>query len=245
LDSFVWTVTNLIAAFILPPGIFFVLIALALWCGRARRWMQWLAGCALVLFMAMTLGVVGYGLSSLFESRWPPLEQARAKQLRADDAFIVVLGGGRTLGAIEYPEAETLSSASMRRSLYAARLAGATGLKIAVSGGKPAGGAVSEAGLMRDFIEKDLRQPVALVEDQSFDTRQNALYVAKSLDARKIRTVVLVTDVVHMPRSVHFRASAPLNITDFLPSVDGLEMTRYAVREMVGALWYRLRRAIG
>ncbi len=43
---------------------------------------------------------------------------------------------------------------------------------------------------------------------------------------------------------MHFRASAPLNVTDFLPSVDGLELSHKALRELVGAAWYRMRRAI-
>jgi len=41
-----------------------------------------------------------------------------------------------------------------------------------------------------------------------------------------------------------FRASAPLIATDFVPSVDGLKLSRYVLHEWVGEAWYRMRRAI-
>ncbi|OGA16277.1 MAG: hypothetical protein A3I63_00035 [Betaproteobacteria bacterium RIFCSPLOWO2_02_FULL_66_14] len=118
---------------------------------------------------------------------------------------------------------------------------------------------LGEAELMKNLLESGFVQRVTLVEDGSFDTRQNSLYMAKALAGRNIRTVVLVTDATHMPRAarafeaaglravpapVHFHASAPLNVTDFLPSVDGLELSRNALHELVGAVWYRMRRAI-
>lgn len=129
-----------------------------------------------------------------------------------------------------------------------------------VAGGSPGGGVLGEAELMKNLLENGFRQRVMLVEDASFDTRQNALYTAKALAGRNIRTVVLVTDVTHMPRAarafeaaglrvvpapMHFHASTPLNVTDFLPSVDGLELSRIALHELVGAAWYRMRRANG
>jgi uncharacterized SAM-binding protein YcdF (DUF218 family) len=80
-------------------------------------------------------------------------------------------------------------------------LAARTGLPLAVSGGSPNGGALGEALLMKNLLENGFRQRVTLVEDKSFDTRQNALYIAKALAGSKVRTVVLVTDVTHMPRA--------------------------------------------
>ena len=263
MDSMVWTLTNLVTSLILPPGLCFVLIGVGLWHGRKHRWAHWLAGCSLVLFVCLSLNVVAYSLAGLFENDWPALDPAVARRLPSDHTVIVVLGGGRTLGAIEYPERETLSSASLRRSVYAARLAEQTGLRLAVSGGKPSGGALGEAVLMKKFIEGSLKRSVAFVEEQSFDTRQNAIYMTKALAQESVSTIVLVTDVLHMPRSVHafqaagsatgltivpapmyFLATAPLNITDFLPSVSGLEISRYALHEFVGEIWYRLRRSI-
>ena len=234
-------------------------IAAGLFWGRRHRWARWLAAASLAAFVLLTLNVVAYALLRPFEERWPPLDAKVAKALAPGQAMIVVLGGGRTLGALEYAEGETLSAASMRRTAYAAQLAVQTGLPLGVSGGAPSGGVVSEAQLMKNILENAFGRRVALVEDSSFDTRQNALYTARALAVRKMGTVVLVTDVLHMPRAarafetaglqvvpapVYFRASAPLNITDFLPSTDALSLSRYALHEWVGAVWYAMRGAI-
>jgi len=260
MDVLVWTATNLISALILPPGVFFVLLAMGLYWSRKHRWGRWLAAGSLVAFALLTLNVVAYVLVAPFETRWPPLDPAVAKALGPERAVIVVLGGGRFLAALEYPARETLAAASLRRTAYAAQLSARTGLPLAVAGGRPGGGVLGEAELMKNLLVNGFGQRVTLVEDASFDTRQNALYMAKALAARNIRTVVLVTDVTHMPRAarafeaaglrvvpapMHFRASAPLSVIDFLPSVDGLELSRNAWRELVGAVWYRMRRAIG
>lgn len=256
MDVMVWTATNLIAALILPPGVFFVLLAVGLFWSAKRRWGRWLAAGSLAAFALLSLNAVGYALVKPFEDRWPPLDPVVAKGLATERAVIVVLGGGRILGALEYPARETLRAPSLRRTVYAAQLSARTGLPLAVAGGRPGGGVYSEAELMKNLLENGFMQRVTLVEDGSFDTRQNALYMAKALAQRNIRTVVLVTDVTHMPRAarafeaagltvvpapVHFHASAPLNVTDFVPSVDGLELSRQALRELVGALWYRVR----
>lgn len=259
MDALVWTATNLVSALILPPGVFFVLLAMGLFWSAKHRWGRWLAVVSLVAFALLSLNVVGYALVKPFEDRWPPLDPVIAKGLGPERAVIVVLGGGRTLGALEYPARETLAAASWRRTAYAAQLSAQTGLPLAVAGGRPGGGVLGEAELMKNLLENGFMQRVTLVEDGSFDTRQNALYMAKALAGRNIRTVVLVTDVTHMPRAarafeaaglsvvpapVHFRASAPLNVTDFVPSLDGLDLSRNALRELVGAVWYRMRRAI-
>ncbi len=259
MDSIVWSVTNLIASMILPPGVFIVLLAAGLYWGRTHRWARWLAAVSLLAFALLTLKVVAYQLAAPFEARWPPLDLRIAKGLAPDKSMIVVLGGGRHLGALEYPEHEALSGASLRRTVFAAQLAARTGLPLAGSGGSPDGGALGEADLMKNLLENGFGRHVTLVEDKSFDTRQNALYVAKALAGGKIRTVVLVTDVIHMPRAARafeaaglkvvpapmdFRASAPLNVTDFVPTVKGLDLSRYVLHEWVGAAWYRMRRAI-
>jgi uncharacterized SAM-binding protein YcdF (DUF218 family) len=113
---------------------------------------------------------------------------------------------------------------------------------------------------MKNLLETGFRQRVALVEDTSFNTHQNARYTAKALAGRNFRTVVLVTDVIHMPRAVlafeaaglkvvpaplHFRASAPLRLTDFLPSLEGLEMSRQVLQEWVAMSWYPVTAAVG
>lgn len=259
MDVLIWTATNVSSALILPPGLFFVLLAAGIYWSRRHRWGRWLAGASLVVFVLLSFNAVGYVLLRPFEAQWPPLDPLIAKNLAIERTVIVVLGGGRRQGAIEHPGGEALSSASLRRVIYAAQLAEQTGLRVAVSGGKPDGGRLSEAVLMRNLFEKSLKQPVAFIEEQSLDTRQNAIYIARMLAVQKIDTVVLVTDVLHMPRAVqsfqatglkvvpapmYFQAGSPLTLLDFLPSIQGLENSRYVLREIVGDIWYRLRRLV-
>ncbi len=112
---------------------------------------------------------------------------------------------------------------------------------------------------MKSFVEIELKLPVALVEDQSLDTRQNALFMVQKLRERNVTDIVLVTDVTHMPRAartfesvgvkvipapIHYFSAAPFIVTDFLPSADGLEKSHRALREVLGEIWYRARRAL-
>lgn len=259
MDTLIWTVTNLIANIILPPTLFFGLMAIGLWQRTRKRWARWLTTGSLIVFVLLSVNAVSRLLVQPFETASPPLDSARIRDLPGQGAMIVVLGGGRRLGAIEYPGGETLNVWSLDRSRYGARLAKITGLPLGVSGGKPDGGNLSEAALMKDFIETELKQPVAIVEDQSFDTRQNAQFILARLAPLKIDTIILVTDVLHMPRAsrtfeslgvkiipapIDFRATAPLNVTDFLPSAGGLGLSRYVFHELIGEVWYRARRAV-
>jgi uncharacterized SAM-binding protein YcdF (DUF218 family) len=256
MDNVVWLVTNSIVAFILPPGLFILLTAVGLWLGGKRRWGRWLAGLSLVLLYVASLKVVSYQLWAAFEEDWPPVQSATLERVKGERAAIVILGGGRELGALEYPGGEALSGGSIRRTVYGATLAQKTGLPVAVTGGAPTGGKRGEGDLMAEFLRDRLHVSNVISENASFDTRQNALYTARLLKEKKIDTVLLVTDVLHMPRSVrafeaqglkvvaapvHYRASSPLNVTDFLPTTGGLDMTQYALHEYVGAVWYRFR----
>ena len=259
MDTLIWTATNLVANFILPPTLFFGLMAIGLWQGRRKRWARWLTVGSLIVFVLLSVSAVSSLLVQPFEAASPPLDTARIRDLPKQGAMIVVLGGGRRLGALEYPGGEALGPASLERSRYGARLAKMTRLPLGVSGGKPDGGILSEAALMQDFIETELKQPVAIVEDQSFDTRQNAQFMLARLAPLKIHTIILVTDVLHMPRAsrtfeslevkvipapIGFRTTTPLNVTDFLPSADGLGLSAYVFHELIGEVWYRARRAV-
>lgn len=173
-----------------------------------------------------------------------------------EKAIIVVLGGGTTLGASEYPDGETLGTASLLRSRYGVQLARTTGLPIMVSSGRAAGARRSEAILMRDFIEKELKHPVTFVEEQSANTRESAFYTSAILGRAGIRSVLLVTDVLHMSRAkfsfesvglhimpapMNFQSNAQWSLTDFLPSVLGMHLCHAVLYEALGQIWYRLR----
>jgi uncharacterized SAM-binding protein YcdF (DUF218 family) len=253
MDSLSWHLTNVISNLILPPTVFFVLITIGLWQGQKKPWGRWLVYSSVTAFALFSLPAVGYWLVKPFEETWPPLDFAKAGAMVPKDAVVVILGGGRTFGAIEYPEQETLSEITLKRCRYGAALAERLGLPLSVTGGKPGGGQQSEAELMRDFLEEELKHSVAFIEDKSSDTRQNALFTAMRMEHLKVGTIILVTDVWHMPRAqrafesaglkvipapMGFRSGTPLKVTDWLPSAEGLRLSGRVLHELVGEMWY-------
>lgn len=165
---------------------------------------------------------------------------------------IVILGGGTRRGAPEYGD-DTVSGYTLERLRYGARLARATGLPVAVSGGSPHGGQ-AEAQAMRSALRDDFGIIVRWSEDRSRTTWQNAALL-RALLPPDIRRVVLVTHAWHMPRACYaferagfspiaaptgFVARRPLRWQDFLPGPRGWTATGLAVHEMLGMVWYRL-----
>jgi len=164
---------------------------------------------------------------------------------------IVVLGAGRHLGALEYsgaaPDAETLESVRL-----GAQLARRTGLPVLVTGGAIGAGKVTEAQLMAETLSTDFGVAVRWQEDGALDTRQNAINSVRLLQRDHVSRVILVTDVVHMPRSAHdfnalglavvpapanFRAGAPHSILDWIPSAPAYARSAYVLRECLGLVW--------
>ena len=167
---------------------------------------------------------------------------------------IVVLGGDVRLGADGEPD--TLGPNSLERVVFAAEAYRRLRLPVAVSGG-PAEGSHEPAGdLMKVALERDFAIPVTWDEYRSATTIENAVYTAPLLAADRVNTVILVTQAWHMPRSLWsfermgLRAlpwPAPRTalragrIDDFLPRSSALQASFYALHELIGWLYYRLR----
>ena len=135
--SLEWLATNLVAASLLPPLDLIILIALGLvLVPRRPRFGLALAAAGLAALAVLSTPRVGDLLAATLEDGAPPLPAQRARDAGA--GAIVVLGGGRNRGALEYG-GETLDAASLGRVRYGARLARLTGLPLLVSGGRPDG----------------------------------------------------------------------------------------------------------
>ena len=218
----------------------------------ALRWRR--AGLSLAilsgfcLFAAATPALSSYLLSQV-EAALPADSDFRTAQA------IVVLGGdvrsGDSAGI-----ADALGPLSLERVVLAARAHRQLGLPVAVSGGRVGSARSSEAALMKAVLETDFAVPVAWSEDASRTTWENAVFTARLLRPAGIRTVILVSQAWHLPRALWaFRRAgvaalpwpAPRTvwriqeIGDFLPSIGGLRDTTYALHELIGAAYYRLR----
>lgn len=190
------TLNYAIGALLLPPTSL-VLLALGglLAARRLPRLGSIVAGLAVLALLVLSTPVVAVALARAVEP--PPLADPRATRAQA----IVVLGGGRALGAPEYG-GETLNRETLQRVRYGAALARATGLPVLVSGGRPAGrGTHAEADLMREALEREFGVAVKWIENASNTTRDNARFSAPMLRAQGIDRILLVTHAVHMPRA--------------------------------------------
>ncbi|OQA30709.1 MAG: hypothetical protein BWY57_02688 [Betaproteobacteria bacterium ADurb.Bin341] len=253
--SISWLLTNAVAACLLPPlnGLLLALMGFLL-LRRRPRLGRWLIGGGIVLLFMLSLQVVAQWLLRPLENRYPPLQLGVLARIQAD--AVVVLGGGRYRAAPEFGDRDDVTRATLERLRYAALLAKTLNQPLLVSGGRPDGGASSEAEVMQSVLRRDFGIEVRWLEAGSDNTRESARNTARLLGGQGVRRVVLVTHAWHMPRSVaaferagfevvpapmgylSFRPRTPL---DFIPRADALESSSMALHEWIGMAWYALR----
>jgi uncharacterized SAM-binding protein YcdF (DUF218 family) len=246
--SMSWLLSNLIAAFLLPPlnALLLLVIGACFW-RRRRRLARLLIGTGGLLLWLLALPVVGGLMQRTLEGE--ALTPAAVQQAQA----IVVLGAGVYPQAPEYG-GDSVGEVSLVRLRYAAKLQRESGLPLLVSGGRPDGaGGLSEAEAMRQVLVGEFGVPVRWLESASNNTRENARLSAEQLKAEGISRILLVTHAWHMPRALlsfsgtgvealpaatQFTRGQPM-LLDFLPT--SYTASRQAMHEWIGLLWYRLR----
>jgi uncharacterized SAM-binding protein YcdF (DUF218 family) len=240
----IW-VKAILKALLLPPTGQLLLSVLGL--GLRPRFPRLGAGLAwagvLSLLLLAVPAVAELLLRALDSS--PPFTVERATGAQA----IVILGGGKRRDAQEYG-GDTLSSLTLERVRYGARVARLTGLPILVTGGAVYGGE-AEAKLMRESLRSEFGINVSWVEDHSRTTHENAMLSAAILRGAGIQRVVLVAHsfdmlrasaefaaagVATVPAPIGIPSSKPNTAFDFLPSMSGLQTSYYAVYEIFANL---------
>jgi len=238
-----------VKAVALPPvaPLLLALVGLAV-AGRHPRAGRRIALAGVIALWLLATPVVGEFLVRSLD-RTPALDIAHAA---AAAQAIVILGGGIRRFAPEYGGA-TVNRITLERLRYGARVARATGLPVLVSGGAVRG-APAEAVLMRNVLIYEFGVPVRWIEMRSHDTHQNAVDSAKILAANGIQRVILVGHSFDFPRSrKEFEAAgirvigAPIGIPpaldetsigDFVPGLSGLELSYYAIYEILANVLY-------
>lgn len=237
-----------IYSFILPPGLFIVLLlGISLWIWkRERKPALVLLGLTLVIYLSSTSWIGGLLIGSL-ERQYP-----QPKAPKGD--IIVVLGGGATSGTPDFDGEGNLSGSAANRLLIAARLHRTTGLPILISGGK----VFSDTGIESEISKRQLQAlgiPAKdiFVENHSLNTEQNARFTAKMLKKYNFSSPILVTSAFHLPRAVIEFAKTGLQILPYpsdywtsrpeklyavklVPSSSGLSLTGTALKEYLGIL---------
>jgi uncharacterized SAM-binding protein YcdF (DUF218 family) len=235
-----------------PPVVFIALCLIGAL--LAPTWQR--AGIGLMLVSSACLFALATPALSSALLRWVeaglPLDLDTARDY-GDAQAIVVLGGDTRAGG---SDGDRLGPLSLERVVFAAEAYRRLHLPIAVSGGSPPDARTSEAGLMKAALERDFAVPVRWTEDRSRTTWENAAYTARLLQPEKLTSVVVVTQAWHMPRALWaferagfkplpwsvgldgFRAN---RLDDFLPSIAGLHDSYFALHELIGGFYYRLR----
>jgi len=245
----------------LPPGSLFVsiLAGLLLW----RRWPRTgraVAGTGLLalVFLSTTAG------ARLFVA---PLERQTTALVAPEKAgaqAIVVLAAGQLENAPEYGNRAIPDYIALARLRYGAHLYRVTGLPVLVSGGNgetdvdmdPAKREYAKADAMAVALAEDFDVPVKWIEPRSRDTMENANYSAAMLRAAGVKRILLVTDAMHMPRSravfqraglevvdapTQFFSTQPMSYRSWIPTAEGMRRSWYAVYELLGIAWYKVR----
>ena len=233
---------------VLPPaGPLIVAFAGLAVAGRHPRRGRTIALIGVVLLLLLSLPAVAGFLIRCIDTT-PAFDRARADGAQA----IVILGGGARDYAPEYGGV-TLSTLSLERVRYGAKLARETRLPVLVSGGQVDPKAPVEAFLMRDVLTREFGVPVRWVEARSRNTRENAIDSAAILKRSGISRVILVVHSFDVPRARREFAAAgietiaaptgipppvPTEVGDFLPNARGLERSYWALYEILANALY-------
>lgn len=201
---------------------------------------------------AFSTPVIAIWLAHSLEN-YPALETGQLHSLQAD--AIVILGGGQNNSSPEFgqPVSDNFQLARIR---YGAYLAKQTGLPVLVTGGTVFGhDRRSGAATMAFDLENGFGVKPAWQETASRTTAENGSLSYRILSAEGKKTVLLVTNAMHMMRSTYsfeqagftvipaptmFVDRQPITLLSFLPSAGSLELSSRALHEWLGYWIYTL-----
>jgi uncharacterized SAM-binding protein YcdF (DUF218 family) len=246
---------SLVHILLLPPAGLFLLLIFGLLLGlRYPKTGRALSAGAVLLLFVLSTGVGARMLVTPLEQLTRALPTTQGIGAEA----IVVLAAGRYANAPEYGGAEVPDYIALARLRYAAHLYRKTELPLLVSGGNGTAEGLykPKAWAMATALRHDFSVPVRWIESASATTAENALFSAKMLKRDNVSRILLVTDAMHMPRSVMafaengmevipaptvFFSNGELTWRDFLPSAEHLRRSYYATYEWLGLIWYSMR----
>ena len=242
-----------------PFALLFLVTALliaSLWCERReRRGRLFLLTITFTVLMLTSIPAAIYPALGSLEWQFPPLLQ------RPDSTeAIVVLAGGIVPADAVRPRAE-LSEDTLFRCLHAAEIyRQGKPCPVIVTGGTldPGSPIPAVAPFIRDLlVHLGVSAADVASEDRSRTTYESAVETRQILERRQVRSVLLVTEAVHMFRSLHcFRRQGMeavpaachhratqfrCRLGTFLPSPDAAQDCAAVFHEWLGVAWYWLR----
>ncbi|PRX27971.1 uncharacterized SAM-binding protein YcdF (DUF218 family) [Orenia metallireducens] len=261
----VYYIRNIIASLLLPPGLFFVLVAILVLLNfkkgisysAQRNKKRYISLGLIFLLFSVYIFSTYFGelmLVKPLEDNYAPLD---IKGLSEEKSAIVILGGGIKRGTLRGEEIEFKTLSRLYEGL---KLYQNSGYELVVTGGTPPGmSGISEAEIMRDvLVDFGVDSEHIMVEDKALTTWLNAVNTTGILEGLGYRRIILVTDAIHMSRSLssfqknwkYELIAAPanylwedrINILDFFPNGNSLENNIKAMHEWLGLIWYLFKR---
>ncbi|MBF2065032.1 MAG: YdcF family protein [Calothrix sp. C42_A2020_038] len=258
--------SKLIPLFIYPLGLTSVLLIVAffaLW--RRPRTAAFCIALALILLLGSSNAWVSrYFVRSL---EW----QNTPNQLPTAEA-IVVLGGATRSAFLPRPTVDLQEAGD--RVIYAAQLYRQKKAPyIILSGGRIewfGKGTAESEDMAKILTSIGIPQEALIQEPDSLNTYENAVNVRKIIEKRNIKSILLVTSAIHMPRSLlifqkqfeelntdiipaptdflvsygelqELTSTPKVAILNLLPDANNLERFTSALKEYIGIVIYRLR----
>jgi uncharacterized SAM-binding protein YcdF (DUF218 family) len=231
---------TLLRDLVLPPASLLLLGLLGLWLlARRPRLARILIALSLGSLWLLATPIVADAITRRSEP-YAPLDWSQAASAQA----IVILGGGEHRDwAPEYggPAADAVL---LDRLAYGAFVARRTGLPILVTGYR------IEASAMRESLRRSFGIDPRWVDDQSYDTFQNAQHAVRILQADGIHRLILVTSGTHMRRSLREFTAAGAEVVpaphgmlgpsriyfrSWIPRPDSLLRSYASLYELLGA----------
>ena len=243
---------KLISPFLLPPGLFILILAIV------GIWATWRKKKS-ALLTALGTGVLIWALSSVpvADSLIGGLESGLSIPQSPNGDAIIMLGGGVNDRAPDLSGIGAPGPGTMERLVTAARLQQRLKIPVVVSGGRVFQDSAAIAPIARRFlIDLGIPSHMVIVEDQSRDTYENALFCKQICEQRNFNHPLLVTSGYHMPRALLCFEKVGLAVTpfpcalttwtqkhyqwqDYLPSAGSLERSAAGLHEQLGLLYYR------
>ena len=191
------------ASMVLPPGLFFICLwalAVYLWRRSKKQWERWIAAAVFGVSTVFYLMSTGY-VSGMMMSK---LENVYDQPAEPQGDVIVMLGGGVTADTPNQGGWGNLHAIPAGRLLTTAELYHRLHLPVLVSGGgRPYEDSCLESVVARrDLVRLGVPENMILMENQSLNTRQNAIYSGKIMAEQALVHPILVTSAFHMERAV-------------------------------------------
>ncbi len=248
-------VHKLIAALLLPPGIFIaalLFISLYMYYHK-QRGRCLVAAVTLAMYLLSTGWVAGMLMRPLEDIQPGKVEQAE---------IIVVLGGGASGRNNMLNNDGELGGFSANRLLTAAQLQRKLQIPLMITGGQVFAESGNEAHISRKvLLNLGISDSMIIVEDKARNTAENAAHALSICRELGVQKVCLVTSAFHMKRSLtnfagqnndgyftflpypcdyQISDQSVVDIFSFVPRQDALEISYLALHEYLGILASKL-----